>query len=85
MHGSLQGRVDEARKIERKIVQGTARICSPSFGKAWKGIYPLKAAEELAARIGCSVRTAAYEISGEHEPSARSIQALINEIMPRRE
>lgn len=77
--------IANAAKIDRNIVQGTARICRPAFGAAWKGIFPVKAAEELAARIGCSVRTAAYEISGEHEPSARSLQALINECMPRRE
>lgn len=79
MHGTLQGRVAEARKIERTLVQGTARLCSSAFGRACKGIWPSKTAEELAARVGCAVRTAAYEISGEREPSARSISVLVDE------
>lgn len=77
MHGVLASRVEDARKIERTLVQGTARLCSGNFGLAWKGIFKIKAAEELAARAGCSVRAAAYELSGEREPSAKSIAALI--------
>ncbi len=84
MHGTLQIRVDEARKIERNIVHGAATICRPAFGAACKGLWPHKTAEELASRVGCSVRAAAYQISGEHEPSARSIQAIVNEILPKR-
>lgn len=72
-----------AREIERTLVQGTARLCSSNFGKAWKGIFKHKAAEELAAATGCSVRAAAYELSGEREPSARSLAALINECTKR--
>lgn len=82
MHGTLQKRVDEARKIERNIVQGTARICRPAFGAACKGIWPEYTAESLAALVGCSVRSAAYQISGEQEPSARAIQALNNLFLP---
>lgn len=77
MRSVLQTRIEEAREIERTIVQGTARLCSGNFGRAWKGIYPFKAAEELASRAGCSVRAAAYELSGERKPSAKSIAALI--------
>ncbi|WP_407146293.1 hypothetical protein [Bradyrhizobium sp. ORS 86] len=77
MQGTLQRRVDRARQIERSILQGTATICSASlFGKACKGMWPVKTAEELAAIVGCSVRTAAYYISGEQEPSARAIHAV---------
>lgn len=83
MHGTLQGRVAEARKIERMLVQGSARLCSSAFGRACKGIWPVKTAEELAARVGCAVRTAAYEISGEREPSARSIAVIVVEITRR--
>lgn len=72
-----------AEQIEtvRNLSQGTARICSARFGAAWKGLFPFKAAEELAVRTGCSVRTAAYQLSGEHEPSAKSIAALVNECL----
>lgn len=53
---------------------------SPIFGNVCKAIWKHKTAEELAARVGCSVRAAAYELSGEREPSARSIAAVIVEI-----
>jgi hypothetical protein len=83
MHGTLQRGVERQRKIERAIVQGTARLCNPAFGRACKGVWPTKTAETLAALVGCAVRTAAYEISGEREPSARSIAVLINEVTKR--
>lgn len=73
----------EATEIERTLVQGTARLCSSAFGRAWKGLFPFKAAEELASRVGCSVRAAAYEISGEREPSARSIAVFVDLITKR--
>jgi hypothetical protein len=73
-----------AAKIERNILQGDARICSSWFGKACKGMWPNKTAEELAALVGCSVRAAAYQISGEQEPTARTIQAVINLWLPDR-
>lgn len=74
--------ISQAREIERSILQGNARICSSNFGRAWKGIFPQKPAEELAARVGCTVRTAAYELSGEHHPSAQSIAVLIGLCVP---
>ena len=84
MHGTLQRRIEEARKIERAIVQGDARLCSQVFGKVCKAIWPIKTAEQLAALTGCAVRTAAYEISGEREPSALSILVVIDAMVPRR-
>lgn len=77
MRSPYEANVAEATKIQRTLVQGDARLCRNSFGTAWKSLHPYKAAEELAARIGCSVRAAAYEISGEREPSALSIEALV--------
>jgi hypothetical protein len=78
MHGSLPKRVAEAREIERRILQGTATLCSTSvFGRVCKAIWPSKTAEELAAAAHCSVRAAAYQISGEHNPSAASILAVM--------
>ena len=85
MHGSFQKRVDEARKIERAIVQGDARMCRPAFGVVCKALWPIKTAETLAALVGCGVRAAAYEISGEREPSALSILAVMTEITPKRQ
>ncbi len=84
MRTIYEARVAEQTEIQRTIMQGDARLCSGNFGKAWKGIHPYKSAEKLAAKVGCAVRTAAYEISGVREPSARSIHALIAECIPRR-
>lgn len=85
MSHAYQERIAEATTIQRKIAQGDARICRAPFGAAWKALFPHKAAENLACRTGCSIRSAAYELSGEHEPSGRSIAVLINEITKRGE
>lgn len=68
-------------EIQRNLSQGSATICRSSFGAACKGIWPVKTAENLASVIGCSVRTAAYQLSGEHEPSAQAIHALNAEFL----
>jgi hypothetical protein len=67
----------EQIEIQRSLSQGTATIRSANFGKAWRAIYPIKAAEQLASASGCSVRTAASQLSGEFDVSARSLAALI--------
>lgn len=54
-----------------------------NFGRACKGIWPFKTAEELASRVGCSVRCAFGQLSGEREPSARSILVVLTEIIPK--
>jgi hypothetical protein len=83
MHGTLRSQIEEARAIERKLVRSAARICGPSnFSKAWKGIFPLKPAEALADLAGCSIRTAEYELSGQQQPSAQSIAALVALCVP---
>lgn len=82
MRSPYENRIAEHIEIQRAIVQGDARICSSNFGKAWKALFPYKSAEELAARVGCTVRTAAYEISGERHPSAQSLLALMIELTP---
>lgn len=76
-------RIAEARAIERKLVRGAASFCGqPNFPKAWKGIFPAKPAEALADLAGCSVRTAEYELSGQQQPSAQSIAALVALCVP---
>lgn len=73
-----------ASKIERAIVQGDARLCRPAFGIVCKALWPAKTAEKLAALAGCGVRAAAYEISGERDPSAQSMLAVMDAITPKR-
>lgn len=77
MRTAYEERGGEQIEIRRTLVRGTARLCSSPFGRACKGLWPFKTAEELAARAKCSVRAAAYELAGEREPSARSIAAVV--------
>lgn len=83
MRTSYEAKVSEQTEIQRTIVQGTARLCSGNFGKVCKALWPYKTAEQLASLVGCSIRAAAYEISGEREPSARSVAVIVVEITKR--
>lgn len=80
MHGTLPKSIENARKIERTLMQGTARLCSSPFGRACKALWPLKTAESLAALTKQSVRAVGYELSGEREPSGRSVAAVVAKI-----
>jgi hypothetical protein len=82
MRSPYENRSSEATETIRTLMRGDARLCSPTFGKVCKTIWPFKTCEELAARVGCSVRAAAYEIAGERHPSAQSILAVMNAIVP---
>lgn len=73
-----------ARAIERSLSQGDAEICINHFERAWKGMFPSKAAEALADHTGCSIRTAAAELAGDVPPSAQSIKALVDLCVPAR-
>lgn len=84
MRAVFAERVEEQRKIERAIVQGDARLCSPIFGRVCKAIWPVKTAENLASEAECSVHAAAYEISGEREPSAESLMVVMRKMVPKR-
>lgn len=83
MRSVYEQRVAEATEIQRTIEQGVARLCSPNFGVVCKALWPIKTAEELASRVGCSIRAAAYEISGERDPSAQSVLVVFEQIVPR--
>lgn len=54
-----------------------------NFGVVCRALWPVKTAEELASRVGCSVRCAFGQLSGEREPSARSILVVLTEIIPK--
>lgn len=83
MRSVYETRTAEASEVQRAIVQGRARLCSSDFGKVCKALWPLKTAEHLAAIVGCSIRAAAYEISGERDPTAQSLLAVMNRITPK--
>lgn len=65
-------------EIDSTLVHGTARLCISFFAVTCKAIQPHKTAEWLAANTGQSVRAAAYELSGDREPSGRSIAFVVS-------
>lgn len=67
-----------------QVPEVPGRERDPIFGKICKVIWPTKTAAQLASRVGCSERTSAYELSGEREPSARSILVIMEVISPKR-
>ena len=83
MQSAYEARTGEQTEIQRTLVQGDARLCTSQFGKHCKIIWPTKTAEQLALAVGCSVRAAAYELSGERPPSDRSMLVVINKIFQR--
>ena len=50
------------------------------FGRVAKAIWPHKTRQHLAFAAGASERMAGYWISGESEPSARAVRAVLNAI-----
>ena len=81
MRTIYEERIASARQIECTIVHGTARLCRRNFGAFCKHVWPTKTAEMLAAEVGCSVRAAAYEISGEREPSVKSFHLMCGKLL----
>lgn len=64
-------------------MQGTkVPRCSP-FGKAARALWPRKTAAEFAYRGNVTERAAKYWLSGEREPNATIIAAVVNEITRR--
>jgi hypothetical protein len=84
VHGTLQKRVDEARKIERRICQGADKIVSAGkFAVVAKALWPLNTAACIASIAGKDERTGARWLSGEFEPPGIVIAAIITEITRR--
>lgn len=78
MRNVYEERTAEQTEIQRRLLQGTAEIRSSNFGKAWRGIFSYKAAEVLAVRTNCSLRSAYDQLSGEFPVTAKSLVALNN-------
>lgn len=84
MHGTLQRRVADARKIERQIRQGADKIVSLNkFGAVAKVLWPLNTAATIAAIAGKDERTGARWLSGEFEPPGIVLAAIMTEITKR--
>jgi hypothetical protein len=76
MHGTLQKRVDEARKIEGRLRQGTDRIVQSVVGPVCKAIWPDKTDMAVAAICKCDPRNARRYMSGELPAPPRLIHAI---------
>lgn len=72
-----------AREIQGQFRQGTDKIVSRKFGAVAKVLWPFKTAQQLAAIANTNERTAARWLSGEFEPPAIVIAAVIVEITKR--
>ena len=84
MNGTLQRQVDEARKTERQIRQGSDKIVSVrKFGVVAKALWPLNTAAHIAAIAGKDERTGARWLSGEFEPPGIVLSAILTEITRR--
>lgn len=83
MRAVYEERVAEATTIERQLRQGTDKIVSRKFGPVAKLLWPIKTAAQLAAMADTNERTAWRWLSGEYEPPAIIIAAIIVEITKR--
>lgn len=70
--GTMQIDRSELRDTEENFVSGLARF-----------IWPKGTAVEIAARIGCSVRNAELQLSGQQKWSGDAIAAIVSEILRR--
>lgn len=84
MHGTLSGRAEEARSIERRIQQGTDKIVSVGkFALVAKALWPIKTAAHIASIAGKDERTGSRWLSGEFEPPGIVLAAIMFEITRR--
>lgn len=66
MHGTLQRRVASARKIERRLRQGSDKIVSATkFRRVCEALWPANTAATIAAFAGKDERTGARWLAGE--------------------
>jgi hypothetical protein len=73
----------EQTSIQRQLRQGTDVLVSRKFGAVAKVLWPLKTAAHLATIGNTSERNAWRWLSGEYEPPAVIIAAIIVEITKR--
>lgn len=83
MRSVYEEQVASASQTERQLRQGTDRIVSRKFGAVAKLLWPIKTAAQLAVIANTNERTAWRWLSGEYEPPAVVIAAIIVEITKR--
>jgi hypothetical protein len=87
MHGNVPFAVASATEINRRQCQDASRTDArgsvANFGRHAKLAWPFKTAAHVASIAGTSERQAARMLTGEFEPPASVIAALIVEITKR--
>lgn len=83
MRSVYEARIAEASAIEGQISAGKDKIVTRKFGAVARVLWPFKTSAHLAAIAGCEDRTAKRWLSGEFEPPAIVIAAVIVEITKR--
>ena len=83
MHGNVPFGVASATDIHRHQCRAPTKMSVSKFGPVAKLIWPVKTAAVLAELAGREIRTAERWLSGEFEPPAVVIAALIVEITKR--
>jgi hypothetical protein len=83
MHGNVPFGVASATELHRQESRAPTKMSVNRFGPVAKLIWPIKTAAVLAEIAGREIRTAERWLSGEFEPPASVIAALIVEITKR--
>jgi hypothetical protein len=84
MYGSLQQRIEEARKIEGRLSTGSDKIVPPpKFGDVCRVLWPNKTAAHIAAIAHREERTAKRWLAGEFEPPICVVVAVVQKMFER--
>ena len=83
MHGNVPFGVASATEIARRECRTPTKLSVCKFGAVAKLLWPVKTAYVLAEIADTKVRTAERWLSGEFEPPAIVIAAIIVEITKR--
>lgn len=83
MRNQYEARVAEQTEIQRQIRRDPTKMSVSKFGPVAKLLWPFKTAAVLADIAKKDTRTAERWLSGEYEPPAIVIAAIIVEITKR--
>lgn len=84
MRSVYEARVAEARAIEgHQNIGGDTYVPPPKFGDVCRVLWPEKTAAHIAAIGQRDERTAKRWLSGEYEPPASVLAAIINKMFER--
>ena len=83
MQGNIPFAVASAAEIERRKQTMPDKIVRPQIGSVCKVLWPFKTAANVGSIINASERHASRILSGEFDPPAILIAAIINEITKR--